>query len=43
MKCYDHKDKCEVAVKITKNTAYDHTNSRAEITLLKKINSQLGN
>lgn len=39
VKCYDHKDKCEVAIKITRNSAYDHTNSRAEVALLKKLST----
>lgn len=37
LKCYDHKDKCEVAVKINRNTPFDHNNSRVEIGILKKL------
>ena len=36
MRCYDHKDRCEVAVKINRNTPFDHNNSRVEIGILKK-------
>lgn len=37
LRCYDHKDQCEVAIKINRNTAFDHNNSRVEISILKKI------
>ena len=38
-RCYDHKEQCEVAVKINRNTPFDHNNSRVEIGVLKKIKS----
>jgi dual specificity tyrosine-phosphorylation-regulated kinase 2/3/4 len=37
VKCFDHKEKCEVAVKITRNTPSDHSNSRSEISRLKSL------
>lgn len=36
-RCFDHKEKCEVAIKINRNTPFDHNNSRVEIGILKKI------
>ena len=41
VKCYDHKEKCEVAIKINRNTPFDHNNSRVEIGILKKLRNGL--
>jgi hypothetical protein len=37
VKCFDHKDFREVAVKINRNSSFDHNNSKVEIGILKKI------
>ena len=37
LRCYDHKDLEEVAIKINRNSPFDHNNSRVEISILKKI------
>ena len=37
MKCFDHKELREVAIKINRNTSFDHNNSRVEIGILRKI------
>lgn len=41
LKCYDHKEMREVAVKINRNTPFDHNNSRVEIGILKRIKESL--
>jgi dual specificity tyrosine-phosphorylation-regulated kinase 2/3/4 len=37
VKCYDHKDLAEVAIKINRNSNADHKSSRNEVEILKKI------
>ena len=37
VRCYDHKNLKEVALKINRNSKFDHTSSRQEIELLKRI------
>ena len=37
VKCYDHKNNESVAIKINRNSAFDHNNSRIEIKLLNKL------
>ena len=33
----DHKEKVEVAIKINRNSTWDHSSSRTEITILRKL------
>ncbi len=42
MRCIDHKLNVEVAVKINRNSSYDHSSSRTEIAILKKLKEGLG-
>jgi len=37
IKCYDHKQKCEVAVKLNKNENNNGSASKAEIALLNRV------
>jgi hypothetical protein len=37
LRCYDHKNKSIVAIKINRNTPFDHNNSRVEIGILRKL------
>jgi dual specificity tyrosine-phosphorylation-regulated kinase 2/3/4 len=37
VKCFDHKELREVAVKMNRNTSFDHSNSKTEINILRKI------
>lgn len=37
VRCLDHKDQKEVAVKLNRNSSYDHSSSRTEIAILKKL------
>lgn len=39
VRCLDHKLRKEVAVKINRNSKFDHTSSRTEISILKRINA----
>ncbi len=41
LKCYDHKEMREVAIKINRNTPFDHNNSRIEIGILKRIKERV--
>ena len=37
VRCIDHVDKKEVAIKLNRNSSYDHSSSRTEIAILKKL------
>lgn len=37
VRCFDHLNKVEVAIKINRNSVYDHTSSKNEIAILKKL------
>jgi dual specificity tyrosine-phosphorylation-regulated kinase 2/3/4 len=37
VRCLDHKENVEVAIKINRNSTWDHSSSRTEITILRKL------
>lgn len=43
VRCLDHKEMVEVAVKINRNSNADHKSSRSEIQILKEINNSVSN